>query len=60
MVEPPGDLRRRRIFEIDDGVLVAGKFAFIEQRAGAMQQARVFELRLLADALAIKTAEYRR
>jgi hypothetical protein len=30
MVEPPRDPRRRRIFEIDDGVLVAGEIRLVE------------------------------
>jgi hypothetical protein len=36
MVEPPGDLRRRRVFEVNDGVLVAGELRLIKQRPGAM------------------------
>ena len=38
MIEPPGDPRRGRVFEIDDGVFVAGKLALVEERAGAMHQ----------------------
>src|SRR5208337_5420345 len=59
MVEPPGYARRRRVFEIDYGVLVAGEVLFVEERAGAMHQAHVFELGVLADALAVKAREQR-
>jgi len=38
MIEPPGDARRRRIFEVNDGVLVAREIALFKQRAGAMHQ----------------------
>src|SRR5271157_2977822 len=59
MVEPPGYARRRLVFEIDDGVLVAGEVLFVEERSGAMHQAHVFELGMLADALAVKAREQR-
>ena len=36
MVEPPGDLRRTGIFEIDDRVLIAVEIFFVEQGAGAV------------------------
>ncbi len=39
MIEPPGDARRGRVFEVDDGVLVAGEFALVKERAGAMDEA---------------------
>ncbi len=58
MIEPPGDLRRRRILEVDDGVLVAGKVVLVEERSGAVHQAviLVFDGRGCtgSDALAIK------
>ncbi len=38
MVEPPCDLRRSRVLEVDDGVLIAAEFALVKQRAGAMHQ----------------------
>ena len=41
MVEPPGDARRGAVLEIDDGVFVAGEFALVKERAGAMHQAVV-------------------
>ena len=39
MIEPPGDFGRAGILEVDDGVFVAIELLFIEQCAGAMQQA---------------------
>jgi hypothetical protein len=41
MVKPPGNPWRGRIFEIDDGVLVASELALVKERAGAMDQAVV-------------------
>ena len=59
MVEPPGDARRGRVFEIDDGVFVAGEIVFVEQRAGAMDQPYIFEFGV-ADALPVETRKQRR
>ena len=39
MIEPPGNLGRAGVFEVDNGVFVAVKICFVEKRAGAMQQA---------------------
>ena len=41
MIEPPGDVRRGGVLEVDDGVLVAGELALVKERAGAMDQAVV-------------------
>jgi hypothetical protein len=57
MVEPPGDSRRGRVFEVDNGVLVAGKFALVKERAGAVHQPVVFIAGAGNDALAMKTRE---
>lgn len=59
MVEPPGDFARTRIFEIDDGVFVAIKIGFVEERAGAVQQARVYKINVVADALSVKARKKR-
>src|SRR5580700_5222296 len=59
MVEPPGDLGRRRVLEIDDGVFVAIEMGFIKQRSGAVQKAGKDEVGVFANALAIKTGEER-
>src|SRR5215467_13851395 len=60
MVKPPGDPGRRRIFEVDDRVLVSIKILFIEQRAGAMDQAGELEIDAGTDALAVKAGKQRR
>ena len=57
MIEPPGDLGRGGIFEIYYGVLVTIKLAFIEQRAGAVDEAAEAKLNVFAHALAVKTRE---
>src|SRR5262249_19332222 len=60
MVEPPGDLRRTGIFEIDDRVLVPSELLLIKQRPGPMQQPHELELHIIADTLAVKTGEQSR
>src|SRR5258708_4039374 len=55
MIEPPGNARRGRVFEIDDRVLIAGEVIFTKQCPGAMQQAREFKFRLGVDSLAVET-----
>lgn len=59
VVKPPGDFWRTGIFEIDDGIFVAVKIGFIEKRSGAMQQARVNKLDIVADAFRIKPRKKR-
>ena len=46
MIEPPGDLGRTGVLEIDDGVLVAVELLLVEKRAGAMDQSGEFEFRI--------------
>ncbi len=41
MIEPPGDFGRRGVLEVDDGVLVAGEIGFVEEGAGAVDEAMV-------------------
>jgi hypothetical protein len=36
MIEPPGQFRRRTVFEIHDGVFIAIEIAVIKQGSGAM------------------------
>ena len=57
MVEPPGNFGRTGIFEIDDGVLFAIEFLFIEQRTGAMNEASELEVGVLANALAVEAGK---
>ena len=40
VIEPPGDAGRWGIFEVDDGVFVAGEVGFVEKGAGAMDEAQ--------------------
>src|SRR6266571_5759223 len=60
MVKPPSDPGRRRIFEVDDRVLVSVKILFIEQSAGAMDQTGELEIDVGTDTLAVKTGKQRR
>src|SRR5215467_12563261 len=60
MVKPPGDPGRRRIFEVDDRVLVSIKILFIEQRTGAMDQSGELEIDIGTDTLAVKAGKQRR
>ena len=59
MVEPPGNARRGRVFEVDDGVLVAGKLTLVKERAGAVHQPVKLVLRVRLDALAVEAREQR-
>src|SRR5208337_39539 len=59
VIEPPGNFGRTGIFEIDDGILVAIELIFVEERAGAVQQAGVDEVDIAADAFAVETGEQR-
>src|SRR5271155_5131851 len=60
MVEPPGDLGRTGVLEIDDGIFVAVEMGFVKKRSGAMQQSGEDEVSVFANALAIKAGEERR
>src|ERR1700719_4533094 len=57
MIEPPSDARGSGIFEIDDGVFVAGKVGFVEKSAGAMDEAARFVAGVAIDALAMEAGE---
>jgi hypothetical protein len=57
VIEPPGDARRGRVLEVDDGVLIAGELALIEEGSGAMHQAVVVVGGGRRDALAVETRE---
>ena len=59
MIEPPGDCGRWRVFEINDGVFIAGKFLLIEQRAGAMDESAEFVFRRRRDAFAVEACKQR-
>ena len=55
MIEPPGQLFRRRILEIDDGVLVAIEHGFIKQVARTMQQTGVTDISIRVDSFIVET-----
>ena len=57
MIEPPGQLRRWRIFEVDDRVLVSIKHLFIKQIARSMKQPAVMNIGAGNNSLAIKPGE---
>ena len=59
MVEPPGDLRRTGVLEIDDGIFVTIEMRFVKQRSRAMQQAGKDKAGVFADALAVEAGEER-
>jgi hypothetical protein len=57
VIEPPGDFGRWGVFEVDDGVLVAGKVGLIEEGAGAVDEAAELVGGVLGDTLVVKAAE---
>jgi len=59
MIEPPGDFGRRRVFEIDNRVLVAREIGFVKQRAGAMQKAGELEVNIAPDSFAVEAGKQR-
>src|SRR5882724_6657011 len=61
MIEPPGQLFRWRILEIDDRVFIAVKhIAFEQEVPGAMQQAAIFNVGVVVNSFEIKTGKRRR
>src|SRR5215472_3145624 len=60
MVEPPGDLGRTGILEVDDCVFVAIELALVEKRARAVQKTSELKVHIVADTLAIKPREQSR
>ncbi len=59
VIEPPGNAGRRGIFEVDNGVFVAGEFSLVEEGAGAVNEAVVFVIGARMDALLVEPAEER-
>jgi hypothetical protein len=59
VVKPPGNPRRRRIFEIDNGVFVAGKLVLVKQSPRPMHQAVVLVAGACRDPFAVKPREQR-
>ena len=59
VVEPPGDLGRGRVFEVDDGILVAGELALVKKHAGAVHQALILIAGPRRDTLTVEAREER-
>jgi hypothetical protein len=57
VVKPPGNPGRTGVLEIDDGILLTIEFLFVEQRAGAVDQAGENEIGVPANALAIEAGK---
>jgi len=59
MVEPPGNLGRTRLLEVDDSVLVTVELVFIEQSTGAVHETGELEFGIAANALPVETRKQR-
>jgi hypothetical protein len=59
VIEPPRNPGRGRILEVHDGILVAGKLALIEERAGAVHQAVILIACPGGNSLTVKSREQR-
>src|ERR1043165_9786176 len=57
MIEPPRQLLRRRILEIDDRILVGIKHRVVEEIAGPVQQPGVIDLGFRMDAFLVEASE---
>jgi hypothetical protein len=59
VIEPPGNLRRGGVLEVNNGILVTGKLAFVKKRACSMDQPVILIFGTSVDALAMKAGEER-
>jgi hypothetical protein len=59
MIEPPGNFRRGRVFEINDCVLIARELGLVEEGSGAMNQTVIRIRSAAGDALAMKASKQR-
>ena len=57
MIEPPSELVRRGVFEVDDSVLIAIEHRHVKQIAGPMEQTFVRDLGVRMDAIFIESRE---
>src|SRR5258708_15912802 len=57
MVEPPGDLGRTGVLEIDDGVFIAVKMGFVKEGACAGHESGEYKVGIFANPFAIETGE---
>ena len=59
MIEPPGNVGRTGVLEVDDGVFVAVKVFLIEERACPVEQSGVDELPVAANTFPIEARKQR-
>ena len=59
MIEPPRDVGRTRIFEVNNRVLVTIKLLLVEQRTRTVDEAGEFKIDVASNALAIEPGEQR-
>src|ERR1019366_10471106 len=57
VIEPPVDVGRTGILEIDDRILVAVELLLVEKSARTMQQAGEYEVHIAADSFPVETGE---
>jgi hypothetical protein len=57
MIEPPRDLGRAGIFEVDYGVFVTVELLLVKQGASSVDEASKLEFRITANALAVKAGK---
>src|ERR1051326_4843558 len=57
MIEPPRQLVRRGVFEVDDGILVGIKHRVVEEIAGPVQQPGVVDLGFRMNAFLVEASE---
>jgi hypothetical protein len=57
MIEPPSDIGRTGVLEVDDSVFVSVKLLFVKERACAVDESRKFELHVTPNPFAVKTRE---
>ena len=60
MIEPPRQFGRRRVLEIDNGILVTVEHSFVKKIAWSMQESAIFNVRSAIDSFVVKPAEYGR
>jgi hypothetical protein len=59
MVKPPRNAGRRRVLEINNGIFISGKVPLLKKITGPMDEAMVFILVALTNALAMEAGEER-
>src|SRR5205807_4844999 len=57
VIEPPGNFGRWRVFKINDGILVAIKILFVEQRPCAVYKSAELKVGILANAIPVEAGK---